>query len=177
MTGLIGRIKDAIQPLATIEFNKLPHYSRERVKKLEEINDVVRKEFTPETYEKFDSLFTKSDPIKRYGEVIRYSNTVPDSIYKLIKRLSYNSENSPDVQIGKYIALLIGYREIAAISRTTPSEDSKKKAELFNILNTIQGKLHRFPFSRDYHADNALRAGRGSGSSDYTPPLKELVQR
>ena len=172
MVGLVERVRKNIAPLR-VGIDTLPY--SEGIERLPQMDDLVSREFTP-NYRKFEQLFTTSVPTGEKGralrdsddKIMRYSETIPADMDELLKRLSYNSQNPSNVQAGKYIALLIGFREIASMARVEDRHEEKDK--LIKILNTIKEKLQIFPFYRDEHAMSGLNAGYGSGSNGYVPP-------
>ena len=133
---------------------------------------VMGNAFTPQTYGKFESLFTKSKPISVDGRLLRYSGVISNDIDKLFEKLFYNSKNHLDAQVGKYIALLIGLREVASMARV--ESEHEKRQRLLQIVGTTNKKLQNFSFYDTSDAVHALRAGYGSGSTDYMPRIAKL---
>ncbi|MBS3100639.1 hypothetical protein J4204_00730 [Candidatus Woesearchaeota archaeon] len=129
---------------------------------------IRRKAFTPKSYANFSKLFNQG-----------YDNgqhKFPDRVDTLIKRLSYNPNDSVNVQIGKYIALLIGRREIAT-SGLEIQAGYREPAEVetrYKILDEIGNKLKEFPFYETSHVLNTQRAGREYGHEGYVPPIARI---
>ena len=153
--------------------------------RLGQMDEIVGKHFNPvgresEYYERFAALFTKR--ILRWddGQVVRDRNGriargsgLPTYISELIDRLSYNPGNTQDVQAGKYIALLIGLREITPMITTSSHPSDAIKAD--ELTSVIRQKLQEFPFYRGEDGTNATRDGSGQGAKRYTPPLKTAL--
>ena len=114
----------------------------------------VTKVFTPKDYQQYAQFFR-----------------LP-TIYNVIEKLSYDRTDPIDIQIDKYIALLIGLREISR--RPAPSGQTQPEAQQL-ILTKVMEKLREFSFYQSEHESNALQAGKGYGHEDYVPPFMQLL--
>ena len=181
--SLIRKIAEALKPLAPlgkdydthtygpIKANSIPDLSyKQWSERLEHMDRLTKEHFTRDHYRRVAQIFTTSIPtdkngkiIREDGKVIRYSDKIPDNIGELLDRLSYNSQDTLNVHVGKYIALLIGFREIRAMAKVPHYKTAIREGHIEEvrdlemgdrvnqIRDTVKRKLQEFPFYTAKH--------------------------